>query len=141
MLAITKVALAKSLAKDLPSLPPGKYDVDEVVTVHVIGTVSKAKDVEYTPTVAIPLKTALALLLEKAGVVGPHANRMLVAAMTEALAADVDANEALKARMKDVDVAMEAVAASLGKLPKEKRAGATTVKCEVVVVPALKLAA
>lgn len=134
------VAAAKGLEKMVEAVPVGTHLVDEVVTIHVRGTVTKSKDTEYTPTAEIPLKAALALLLEKSGVTGPRAMDLLVEALVEAT--DKSKVEAIGERMKNIDVAMAAVQKTLGELPKKTRAGATRVAVEVEVVePGLALAA
>ena len=125
------VALAKHLSKNLPVLPAGDYKIDETVTLHVKGTVRKGEDSEYTPTVDIPLLPTLALVLEKAGFQRERAKTLLVEAMQEALTADVEGNDLIKARIKDVEAAMGHVRQITGALPKKTRTGATTVRVTV----------
>lgn len=127
------VALAKALEKQMQPIQPGKYAVDERFIIHLAGTVLKSEDSSYQPTAEIPLKATLALLLEKAGVTGPHAQAMLVEAMQEAVLSHTDSASAIAARMKDVDAAMAQVQASLAKLPKKVRSGATRVDVAVEI--------
>jgi len=129
--AIEKVVSKESKGLDLAV---GAHEIDEVLTIHVSGTLKKGADTTYTPTADIPLKAALALLLEKAGIVREAASAMLVEAMTEALNADEDKNEALQSRMKDVDAAMSRVQSAVGTLPSKPRKGAITGKVELEIV-------
>jgi hypothetical protein len=112
----------------------GSHEIDETLTVRVKGVLKKGEDTTYTPTADIPLKAALALVLEKAGVVGDAAANMLVEAMTEALEADADKNDALAARMKDVDKAMTRVKEAAEALPAKNRKGPVTGKIALEVI-------
>jgi len=132
---ILHVAIAK-LLKDTPNLPVGTVEVDETVTLHVKATVKRNADYQTTPTVSIPLKATVALLLAKMGFQRDRAAELLVEAMTEALNADQLGEDAIAARIADVDTAMARVQAITAALPKEPRNGATTVKGTVEVVEA-----
>lgn len=134
---ILHVAIAK-LLKDTPDLPVGTVEVDETVTLKVKATIKRNADHDYTPTVAIPLKATLALLLAKMGFQRDNAAALLVEAMTEALNEERLGEETISERLADVDAAMARVQAITAALPKENRKGATTVKGSVEVVqPAL----
>lgn len=130
---ILHVAIAK-LLKDTPDLPVGTVEVDETVTLKVKATIRRNKDGEYTPTVSIPLKATLALLLAKMGFQRERAAELLVDAMTEALNEDRLGEETITARLADVDTAMERVQEITAALPKETRKGAVTVKGSVEVI-------
>jgi len=130
---ILHVAIAK-LLKDTPDVPVGTVTVDETVTLKVKATIKRNKDGEYTPTVSIPLKATLALLLAKMGFQRDRAAELLVEAMTEALNEDRLGEETISERLADIDTAMERVQAITAALPKETRKGAVTVKGSVEVV-------
>jgi hypothetical protein len=134
--ALLAKAIEKAVSKPAKglNLTVGAHEVDETITVRVKGTLKKGEDTTYTPTADIPLKAALALVLEKAGVVGDAAANMLVEAMTEALEADSDKNVALAERMNEVDTAMERVKAVAAKLPAKPRKGSVTGKVELEIV-------
>jgi len=127
------VAIAK-LLKDTPDLPVGQVTVDETVTLHVKATIKRNQDGEYTPTISIPLKATMALLLAKMGFQRERAAELLIEAMTEALSGERLGEDAISERMADVDAAMARVTAITDALPKAVRKGATTVKGSVEVV-------
>ena len=130
---VLHVSLAKML-KDTPDLPVGTVEVDETVTLKVKATIKRSKDTKYTPTVAIPLKSCLALLLAKMGFQREHASKILIDAMTEALDGNKMGEETIVAYLADVDQAMERVQAITAALPKETRKGAMKVEGIIEVV-------
>lgn len=95
----------------------------------------KKPDTEKTPTVSIPLKATLALAMQKAGVQRDNIARILMEAMTEALALGEQGEARIADQLADVDAAMERVSAITEALPKTKVSGATLCKleCEVEV--------
>jgi hypothetical protein len=114
--------------------------IDETLTLRVKGTVSKGTDSEYTPTADIPIKLALALVLEKAGYgrveQRENAVNLLVEAMSEALMAGGEPSEAIAERIKDIDKAMGLVKAGLAELPVKTRNGSVKVAVTVEEVTA-----
>ncbi len=124
------------LAKANGPIQPGSYNVDETVTVRVAGTVEKLEDELYTPTVDIPLKRVMALLLARMGFQRDKAMDALVDAMTAALNADMNADPFIDAMMKDVDEAMKHVQSVTAALPPKTRTGKTKVDATLVVAPA-----
>lgn len=139
---LAQLAIAKICEKDLKGFkaPQGKNDIDVTITLRVKASITKGADVDYTPTVDIPLKATLALVLEKAGFSREYAAKLLTEAMTEALEAGEKGNEAVESRLKDIDLAMDRVSAITAALPKKTRSGPTTVKGSVVeVVPVAEL--
>lgn len=120
----------EKLAADL-NLAPGKYSIDETITVRIQGTVTKSADETYTPTISIPHKMVLALFVEKMGAVSPNVQGMLLEAMTEALKAGEKAEGAVADRIRDIEAAEEKVTALLGKLPEATRNGKTVCKITV----------
>lgn len=137
MEAVTLVGLAKVLEKSAKAqrdaVVPGKYAVDEELTLHVKGAVAVAEDAAYTPTADIPLKAALALFLRYSGITGPAAMDALVRAMKEAAAMNDEALKAIR-EMADLDAAEKAVNDALGELPKKSRRGAVKATLEVIEV-------
>lgn len=126
-------AIVKGMG-DLPDLVPGNYDIDETLTIHVSGSVKRAEDGKYTPTTSIPVKATLALVLHLAGFQRERAMELLVEAMTKALAESKQATPEIEALLADVETANKRVLASIAKLPKAPRKGATTVDTTVEVV-------
>ena len=116
---IVYAAIARLLEKQNISVPVGKFKVDHTVTIRVNATVTRLADQEYTPTIAIPLKATLALLLVKMGFQREHASALLVEAMTEALNAGTLGSEAIEDRIADVDEAV-IVFKSLRSQPQEQ---------------------
>jgi hypothetical protein len=129
---LLKLAIAKKLEKDTKEFKPapGIHDIDETFTVHVKGTLTKLADVEYTPTVDIPLIPTLALVLEKAGFQRELAKKLLVEAMTEALTIG-EKGEHVAERVKDIEAATAHVKEVTGALPKKTKSGATKVDIQI----------
>jgi len=127
----TTLALAKLLEKlaetSRTQVKPGSYDIDETVTLRVVGKLSVLADTEYTPTTSIPWKTTLALFVRYCGITRESALEALTQAMLEALEADKDAAEVLAA-VTDLEAAEAQVQASLDKLPPQARKGAVSAK-------------
>ena len=132
--AIIAKAVEKGIAKHTGDLAVGVYEVDTVVTLRVVGTIKKGADEPYIPTADIPLKAALALVLEKSGISRELSSRLLVEAMTEALKLGEKGSEAVEAKCKDIDAAMERVNKLVGKLPEKIRSGKTICKVTVTEV-------
>jgi hypothetical protein len=122
----------------------GSHTINQTFTIQINGTVNKAADEQYTPTVDIPIKLALALVLEKAGFQRENAKKLLLDAMTEALTLSDKEEELLKdstsltpaelaiaTRLKDVEKAMEHVKDVTNNLPPKTRKGKTTVSVTI----------
>ena len=133
---VIAVALAKALEKNAKpiKLAAGEYAVDQTITLKVTGTVKKGEDHEYTPTVDIPLLATMALLLEKSGFQRERSKALLIEAMQEALAANVEADELVAERLKDIEAAMVHVREVTEALPKKIRNGMTNVGITIVDV-------
>lgn len=134
----TVKALLSRCWKDEPlDLEVGTTFVDEVVTIHVSGSVVRHADQLVAATTSIPLIPVLALFWEKAGVSRDHALRMLREAITEAMENGKSKDVQIESRIKDVEKAVEAVKTELiAKLPKQKRAGRIVTKdLEVEILP------
>lgn len=141
--ALTITAISKELAKQAKKvrddLAVGEHVIEGDITLSYNGVVKVCEDESYTPTTAIPLKTALALFLRYSGVTGPAANTALIKAMTEALEierltgkAKKDAVEAIR-EVADLDAAEEAVRQGLAELPEATRKGKVNAKVKVEV--------
>lgn len=116
--------LAASLVKGEDKPPEGPYSIEgQELLIRFHGSVTQGADYERTPTVNIPLIPALMLCLEKAGIVGPALQKMLMEAMSEALNGDEKAKAAIAARMKDAEAAEARVREGLKALPKVPCAG------------------
>ena len=134
-----KALIAKSWKNESVDLEPGSHYVDEVLTIHVQGTVTRQSDKMVAPTVSIPLIPTLALFWEKSGVTQDHALRMLREAITEAMDGGKSMDEQIQARMKHVESAIQAVKEQLSKLPKQRRKGSVvTKKLEVSILPVME---
>lgn len=130
-----KGLLAKVLKDEVVDLAVGRHHIDEVLLVHVQGSVEKFDDQLAAPTVSIPLVTTLALFWEKAGIEKDKALRLLREAISEAMAEGVDENAQIKARIDDVTAAITAVRKELiDKLPKMRRSGRVVTKDLIVSV-------
>lgn len=129
--------VGKALKDEELLLEPGRHEYDEVVTLHVSGTIRKENDSLCSPTVSIPLIPTLALFWEKAGIAQDHALRMLREAITEGMSFGKDTTEEIQARIKHVEKAVQAIKEELlAKLPKQRKAGRVVVKdLRVEVVP------
>lgn len=135
-----KAMIAKFIAAGV-DLPAGTDEmIDETVTLHVKGTVKRGQDGEYTPTISIPVKATLAILLERMGFQRDYAAELLVECMTQALNEETQAAPIIAERLKDIDAAEERVRAVLEALPKATRRGATTMRGTVTVVEELVVA-
>lgn len=134
------IALAKSFAKATGdvTLEPGLYNVDEVISFHVIGTVKRSPDTEYSPSVEIPLVDVLALALERAGLDRRDAKRAVELGVADYLDSRVLKNHD---RIRDVEDAVVAAKEQLkvGQ-PLKARTGATTVNVNLEIVRPMELA-
>lgn len=133
---LLKIALAKKLTKDTKALrlAPGVHDIDTTLAVRIKGQVTKGADVNYTPTVDIPLIPTLALVLEKAGFMRERAKELLIEAMTEALELGEKGEDFVAEKTKDVDAAIQHVSDITSQLPKKTKQGATKVEIDLTVL-------
>jgi hypothetical protein len=120
--------------KNQPEPPVGSVDVNEILTLEVKGTVKKAEDYERTPTVSIPLKATLALVLEKSGITRDRSMAILVEAMNEALQAQEQGEEYVKDMIRNVVEAENRVQNMLGQLDKVTVSGSKTIKENVTEI-------
>lgn len=130
-MASVNEVVATALAKQIKAvaLPVGKYDLTGTkVTIELSGTMTKCDSEDYTPTVSVPVKAALILALQKAGVQDVNISKILVEAMKEALTLGKKGEDAIKAHVKKYDEIEEDFVKTLAKLPKQTREGKTLTK-------------
>ena len=134
-----KALIAKAWKDEDLDLEPGSHYVDEVLTIHVNGVVTKQSDTMVAPTTSIPLIPTLALFWEKSGITQDHALRMLREAISEAMTNGKNMDQQIEARMKDVELAIQTVKDDLiSQLPKQRRSGSVvTKKLAVEVLPVM----
>lgn len=129
MLTNLQGLLAKSWKNNAVDLQPGRHFIDKEVTIRVHGFVEKGEDLMVAPTVSVPLLPTLALFVEKSGITGDHAIRMLREAITEAMTENVSNNKKIQERITHIDKAIASVKKDLiAKLPKMHRSGRVVVK-------------
>lgn len=135
---LLKIALMKGMEKQGKEvdIQPGNYNVDETVTLRVRGTISRGEDYEQAPTCNIPLLATMALFLEKAGFQRELCKTLMVDAMKEALAGNLEGKATVQARLKDLEGAMEHVREVTEELPKKPCKGACRAKIVVETVSA-----
>jgi hypothetical protein len=118
------------------TLLPGSHYIDETITIRVVGEVLKSENEMFKPTVKIPQKTVLALLLPYLGATRESAIQRLVWAVNQAIDLDSKADETIKSQIKDVDSAFDMVESRvIDALQLCERDGKTNVKCEIMIVP------
>jgi hypothetical protein len=120
-----KGLLAKCWKDELVDLAPGTHYVDEVLTIHVSGSVQKQADSMVAPTTSLPYLSIIALLLERSGCTKGSSVKLLREVITEAMTnPGKGKNEQIEARMKDVETAVKLVKEELvGKLERQHRDG------------------
>jgi hypothetical protein len=130
---LTMLALAKFFKDNSNNFipKPGHHSIEDEFTIKVKGTVFKGNDVDFTPTVEIPLLSTLALVLEKSGFQREKSQSILIEAMTEALENESSTSQSVKERIKDIERAMKSVRQITGSLPLKKRTGPTKFNLEV----------
>lgn len=134
MKALTMIALAnyfEKAAKPLKgNLRKGEHLIDETLVLKVKGVIKKGEDVEYTPTIKIPMLATLALFIEKSGIVGDNISNMLVESMNEALEMKDEVKSIIEHRLKDITAAEKRVQELTKKLDLATRNGSCNVKIE-----------
>lgn len=115
-------------------LDPGAHAVDEIVTLHLNGTVKVSADTARAPTCSIPLLPALALMTKRMGLQRGKALEILCEVMQEALSLGKDAATELLAET-GVAEAQEAIKTEvIAKLPKTPMKGKVMVEGSVLAV-------
>lgn len=129
ILAIAKAVTAECEKSAREALAPGVYYVD--TTVRIRGTVVVEEGGDRRPTVSIPLKETMALLLHHCGVTRNAAMDALSRALFESIATKGKAAGSIDELGIVDDVYKERVDAMLDLLPRTRVAG--KVKAEVAV--------
>lgn len=132
LIAVALKALFDKVCKGI-SVPVGEHDVDQTITLRVVGNVTKIADEEYTPTTSIPYKKAFEMFLARMGFQREAAMAALVQSMTDAINGVCPADVGLENYIK-VDEAEEIVRAGLQSMPAKIRSGKTFVDCTMAVV-------
>jgi hypothetical protein len=132
---VIAAAIEKLVGKMKSAVSVGTHHVDEVVTLHIKGEVKKFPDETYTPTVSVPLKATMAVMLHLMGFQRDKAINVLSQAMKMAINMNKDSNEEILSFLEDVDAALENVESMTSTLPPQTRTGKTTVKGEMKVLP------
>ena len=128
--SIQTLAIAKmpknTLDKARKNVKPGNYPID--FTVKVTGNVSVANDTSKLPTVAIPYKAVIGLLLQRAGCTREASKQLLLDVMQQALNAGKNADEVFKEQVQTVEESIEKLSKEIiEKLPKIPVNGAVDV--------------
>ena len=137
MNAILATAVEKLVGKLKTPVSIGTHQVDEYITLRVVGEVKKFADETYIPTASVPLKPALAILLHLMGFQREKGAEILVKAMTMALTSGTDSTAEIEAYMTDIDACMKKVETMAAALPPAIRSVKTTVKGSIQIVPAV----
>lgn len=128
------IAAEKLFAKVKTPVSVGTHQVDQVLTVRIKGEVKKFPDETYTPTVSVPLKSVVAVLLHLCGFQREKAVDTLTQAIGMALNLGKDTSDEVTKLLKDVDDCMKRVEDMTSTLPPQQRAGKTTVKGELEII-------
>ena len=132
-----KSLIARVWKNEALDLDAGEHFFDEVVTLHVSGTVKKQPNQMAASTTSLPLILVIALFWEKSGICRDHALRILKEAILEAMEHGDKKTQQIEARLKDVKKAVSAVKTDLiAKLPKQERAGRVITKdLQIEILP------
>ena len=102
-------ALKKAILNNLTAgdVPIGLHQFDDVVELHVHGT-AKQGDMQYVkPTATLPLLAILALVIAKAGIMGPHILGLIREAAAEAQAKGEKVGDYLETTKKAIRTVQE----------------------------------
>jgi len=107
------------------AVKPGVYQVDFTIRVH--GNIEVANDTSKKPTVSIPLKAVVGLLLQRAGATRESSRQLLVEVMQQALKEGKKAEDVFSKEVAVVDEAIkELTEGVIDKLPKTPVKGEVT---------------
>ncbi len=137
---LISVAVVKELEAQLRKgarVSPGAYEVRGRMQLDVEATFSMLPDEDYRPTVSIPLKTTLALIVQRMGWPRDKTLELLAQCMTDAISANKDAAPYISERIAEVEIAMARVEALANQLPKKTRKGRLTCKHRKVQITGL----
>ena len=128
------IAAEKLFAKVKTPVSVGTHQVDQVLTVRIKGEVKKFPDETYTPTVSVPLKSVVAVLLHLCGFQREKAVDTLTQAIGMALNLGKDTSDEVTKLLKDVDDCMKRVEDMTSTLPPQHRVGRCSVKGELEII-------
>lgn len=133
-LALLGKIVAKAAEARRDDLAPGKYEIDEILTLKLEGAVKVSPNTDKASTSSIPLLPALALFVRRMGLQRDRALTVLCEVMQEALSLGEDAATELLAET-GVDEAQERIRAEvIAKLPRTPVKGSVQVKGTVQAV-------
>lgn len=130
------VALEKMLdkmTKGSPALPPGTYIVKDQLVIELDCVINKDNDEKYIPTISIPLKTVLALMLQKAGAIRDHIANLMKECMVQAVTGGASLKELLQSETEEVEKYMDEVNTICASGGTSTRTGKTFVKGSISV--------
>lgn len=132
-------AVVKELSDRLKgsSVPSGRYKVHGRILLEVAAVFVQSGPESYTPTISIPLKAVLALLIQRMGFPRDKAMEVLSDCMAQALKAGTEAAPFIQDHITQVEIAMARVEAMANTLPKKTRRGKLTCRHREVVITAL----
>jgi len=126
----TLIALSNLLAKAAKEveLAPGSYSVKEKVSIDVDASISKLEAELYIPTVSVPWKKVVALMLKRAGATRNALKELLQSCVMQAVAESSDLSELIAAEIEEIETWEAEVQEISGAAGCKKRAGKTNVK-------------
>jgi hypothetical protein len=133
-LALLGRVLMAATEKQRDELAPGKYAIDEIVTLKLEGTVKVGPNSDKASTSSIPLLPALALFVRRMGLQRGAALTMLCEVMTEALSLGEDAATELLAETGVADAEKMIRDEVIAKLPRTPVKGAVRVQGTIQAV-------
>jgi hypothetical protein len=101
----TLIALSNLLAKAAKEveLAPGSYHVNEKVSIDVDASISKLEAELYIPTVSVPWKKVVALMLKRAGATRKALKDLLQSCVMQAVAESSDLSELIAAEIEEIE--------------------------------------
>jgi hypothetical protein len=126
----TLIALSNLLAKAAKEveLAPGSYSVNEKVSIEVDASISKLEAELYIPTVSIPWKKVVALMLKRAGATRKALKDLLQSCVMQAVSESSDLSELIASEIEEIETWEAEVQEISGAGGCKKRAGKTHVK-------------
>jgi len=126
----TLIALSNLLAKAAKEveLAPGSYSVNEKVSIDVSASISKLEAELYIPTVSIPWKKVVALMLKRAGATRKALKDLLQSCVMQAVAESSDLSELIASEIEEIETWESQVQEISVAGGFKKRAGKTHVK-------------
>ena len=107
MVALEK--MIEKMNKGTPGLPPGVYIIKDQLVIELDCTIQKDNDESYVPTISIPLKSVLALMLQKSGTMKDYISSLIKDCMIQAVTLGPSLKDLLEAETKEIDTYMDEV--------------------------------